>query len=330
MPVAYPTSLPLALIDKTRDQPAAFQVAQPRRGFGYVEPIGTDTAVFWPLTWRFNESQAQTFWQWFVYTTQRGVLPFTMGVRTEFGVVTQELQMLPEGLMPAKYLGGGVWEYRANVMARTLSGVPTLPPEVFARATTTKSFTSSFAVTMPSLVAGHMLIVAHASQRGADSHVASGWTKLAEDGSSTSLRTTVFAKVAAGGDTCTVTSGGNGWQYARAFSVAGCSGLSQITAAIAYNSNTTPDPPNCAPGVGANNFLALAFGAHTGLYHTTAAPSGYGNAHLPGPNGQDIEVLVCSAERTAVGIEAEDPGAFTIVSDGGVLVAASATVLLRA
>lgn len=117
MPAAYPSTLPLALLDKTREQPASFQIAQPRRGKGYVEPTGTDVPVFWSLTWRFTEAQAQAFRQWFVYVINRGVDPFTMSIRTEFGIESHECQFLPEGLMPARQIGSDVWEYRATVMA---------------------------------------------------------------------------------------------------------------------------------------------------------------------------------------------------------------------
>lgn len=127
MPVAYPSTLPLALLDKTREQPAAFQVAQPRRGFGYVEPTGTDTPVFWPLTWRLTGAQAQTFRQWFVYVTERGTLPFTMQLRTEFGLEDLEVQFLPDGLLPARQVAADVWEYRATVMARSVT-VPEVDP----------------------------------------------------------------------------------------------------------------------------------------------------------------------------------------------------------
>lgn len=330
MAAAYPTTLPLAMLVKTREQPPAFSMAEPRRGFWYVEPTGTDTPVFWALTWRMTGAQAKVFWQWFTYTIKRGVLPFTMQVRTEFGLVTHELQFTADGLMPAKQVGSDVWEYSGTAIARALGGVPTPAPEVFARSSTGKSFTSSYAVTMPGLAAGQVLLVAHASQQGATSYTASGWTKIVEDGSSTALRLTVFAKVAAGGDTCTVTGGTSAWHWARAFSVSGCSGLSRVYAAIAHNGASTPNPPIASPSVGSNNFLAIAIGAHTGRYHTTAAPEGYDQFYGPGPNGQDIEVLVCSAERTAASVESEDPGAFTIVSDGGVLVTASATLMLRA
>lgn len=120
MAVAYPSELPLALLEKTRQQAAAFTVAQPRRGFGYVEPTGTDVPVFWRVTWRFTEAQARVFRHWFGYTLSRGTLPFTMNITTEFGTLEHECQFLPDDLLPARHLGGGVWETSATIMARTL------------------------------------------------------------------------------------------------------------------------------------------------------------------------------------------------------------------
>lgn len=120
MPVAYPPSLPLALLAKTREQPAAFSMAEPRRGWGYVEPTGTDVPVFWPLTWRFTAAQAQLFRNWFVYSLARGTLSFSMTIRTEFGAIEHDdLQFLPDGLLPAKQIGADLWEYSATVMARS-------------------------------------------------------------------------------------------------------------------------------------------------------------------------------------------------------------------
>ncbi|HRI16894.1 MAG TPA: hypothetical protein PL196_00070 [Burkholderiaceae bacterium] len=118
--MAYPSTLPLAMLEKTREQPAVFQMAQPRRGYGYVEPTGTDTPLFWQLRWVFTGAQAQAFRQWFVYVTQMGVLPFSMSVRTEFGLESFDMQFLPDGLLPAKQLGTDVWEYSATVMARSI------------------------------------------------------------------------------------------------------------------------------------------------------------------------------------------------------------------
>lgn len=125
--IAFPSTLPLALLQKTRTQPAAFTIAQPRRGYGYVEPTGTDTPAFWDATWRMTAAQAQTFRGWFVYGTNRGVDPFTMQIRTEYGLETFECQFMPDGLLPAKQLGSDLWEYTATIMARTLA-VPLFDP----------------------------------------------------------------------------------------------------------------------------------------------------------------------------------------------------------
>lgn len=118
MPVAYPSTLPLPMFGHTREQPAAFTLAQPRRGWGYVEPTGTDVPVFWLVDWTLTEAQAKTFRQWFVATTERGTLPFTIGIRTEFGIVEHEVQFTPNELLSARHLGGGVWKYSATIMAR--------------------------------------------------------------------------------------------------------------------------------------------------------------------------------------------------------------------
>ena len=206
-----------------------------------------------------------------------------------------------------------------------LSVAPT--PVVTGRANTPKAFVASYPVNLPAAAPGEVLVVAHASQSGGTSYGATGWTKLVEDGSSTALRLTILARVATGGDSCVVTGGGSLWQYARAFSIANCGSLANIYSAIAFNGAAPPDPPLCAPGVGVQSFLALAIGGHDGIHNATAAPAGFSQLYGPGPNGQEIEVLVCSAERDVVASQ-EDPGPVTMSSGGGLLTA-SATILLR-
>lgn len=126
MPVAYPFNLRTIIrTSKSRSQPAAFQIAQPRRGYGYVEPIGTDRPVFWDVTFRFTTAEAATFKTWFDSDLQEGILEFTMPIRTEYGLVTHTCQFMPDGLLDARELGE-VWEYRAQIMSRSLIGA-TLP-----------------------------------------------------------------------------------------------------------------------------------------------------------------------------------------------------------
>lgn len=102
---------------KSRSQPAAFTVAEPRRGYGYRQAVGTDTPVIWDCIFRFSEQDAVRFQLWFVVQLQRGLLEFSMPIRTEFGMVPHVCQFLPEGLLDAT-AEAGVWTFKAAVMAR--------------------------------------------------------------------------------------------------------------------------------------------------------------------------------------------------------------------
>lgn len=102
---------------KSRSQPAAFTVAEPRRGYGYRQAVGTDTPVIWDCVFRFREQDAVRFQLWFTIQLQRGLLEFTMPIRTEFGLLDHVCQFLPDGLLDATE-EGGVWTFKASVMAR--------------------------------------------------------------------------------------------------------------------------------------------------------------------------------------------------------------------
>lgn len=102
---------------KSRSQPAAFTVAEPRRGYGYRQAVGTDTPVIWDCVFRFGPADAVRFQLWFVVNLQRGLLEFTMPIRTEFGLLDHVCQFLPESLLDTTE-EGGVVSYKAQVMAR--------------------------------------------------------------------------------------------------------------------------------------------------------------------------------------------------------------------
>ena len=115
---AYPTTLPLLLkASKSRSQPAAFSIAEPRRGFGYSQVVGTDTPVFWDGQFRFTAAQAVAFQLFFTQIIQRGLLEFTMPIRTEFGLLTHTCRFLPDGLADAVE-DGGTYTYKVQIMAR--------------------------------------------------------------------------------------------------------------------------------------------------------------------------------------------------------------------
>lgn len=120
MPIAYPLSINTVLrASKSRTQPAAFTVSEPRRGRGYVEATGTDTPVFWDVAFRFTRSQAQQFRLWFDVLLNRGIDEFTMPIRTEFGLIDHTCQFLPDSLLDTTE-EGELWHYRATIMARAL------------------------------------------------------------------------------------------------------------------------------------------------------------------------------------------------------------------
>ncbi len=120
MSVAYPLHIRTLLRQgKSRTQPARFSVAEPRRGYAYVKPIGTDVPVFWDIEFRFTGDEAIAFRLWFDEMINGGVDDFTLPIRTEFGTVTHTCRFLPDGLLPVTE-AGQTWGYKATIMARAL------------------------------------------------------------------------------------------------------------------------------------------------------------------------------------------------------------------
>lgn len=120
MTAAYPLNIRTILrAGKSRNQPPAFRMNEPRRGYGFAQATGTDTPVFWTVAFCFTAAQAQVFHLWFTQVLQRGVLEFTLPIRTEFGMVTHTCRFLPDSLLPANE-DGPLWHYTATIMARAL------------------------------------------------------------------------------------------------------------------------------------------------------------------------------------------------------------------
>lgn len=118
MPVAYPLYIGTILrADKRRTQPAAFDVLAPRRGLGYVQPVGTEPPVMWQVRWRFTRAEAVVFKLWFEVALERGTLEFTLPILTEFGLLDHTCLFLPGSLLDAGQVGEA-WEYGATVLAR--------------------------------------------------------------------------------------------------------------------------------------------------------------------------------------------------------------------
>ena len=118
MTVAYPLHIRTILhAGKSRTQPAAFSMSEPRRGYAYAQQIGTDTPVFWDVSFRFTEDEALIFQLWFTQIINRGVDEFTLPIRTEFGMVTHTCRFLPDGLLPT-HEDGPLFNYSATIMTR--------------------------------------------------------------------------------------------------------------------------------------------------------------------------------------------------------------------
>jgi hypothetical protein len=127
-PAPYPLGLRRPLASKTRTQPAAFALREPRRGTGYVQATGTDVPAFWELQVGFRQSDAQRIPLWFRTELAVGVRPFIQPLGTEFGDVEHTCQFLPDGLLDHGSQAG-VHTYSAKVMARRL-----VVPEAFLEA----------------------------------------------------------------------------------------------------------------------------------------------------------------------------------------------------
>lgn len=120
MTIAYPLSIRTLLrAGKSRSQPAAFRMSEPRRGYAYAQATGTDVPVLWDVAFLFNRGEAQQFRLWFDVLLNRGVDEFTMPIRTEFGDIEHTCRFLPESLLPARE-EGPLWGYTATIMARAL------------------------------------------------------------------------------------------------------------------------------------------------------------------------------------------------------------------
>lgn len=92
MAITYPFGLSSVLMTKTRTQGASFQQYQPRSGAAYTKHTSADNPVFFNVTFRFRQVDAQRFFAWFKGPLQEGRLPFTVPMRTEFGLANQEVR----------------------------------------------------------------------------------------------------------------------------------------------------------------------------------------------------------------------------------------------
>lgn len=121
--IAYPTGLPTFLFaGKSRTQPAQFTESNPRRGPAYTQKIGSDMPVFWDVTFRFNEDDAQRFRMWVLLAKylDNGLNEFILPIKTEFGMVDHTCRFLSTSFLDTKQDSPTQFTYTATIMARKL------------------------------------------------------------------------------------------------------------------------------------------------------------------------------------------------------------------
>lgn len=177
---------------------------------------------------------------------------------------------------------------------------------------------SSHVVTMPSgIVAGELLfVVAHTDDLASASGMSAsaGWTEVCDVANTNTHRLAAYSKIAEGSDSLTITLSTSSerlnyicWRISGARAVY-ASGTTQT------GSSTSHNPPTCAPGVGAKDFLWIAVAGELSAGDTaySSFSSGYGNTNNMAAftrSGTAIHLLG-TCEKTANG-SSEDPGTFT-------------------
>lgn len=124
--IPYPFGLSSVLMTKTRTQGASFQQYQPRSGAAYTKHNSVDNPVFFNVTFRFRQVDAQRFWAWFSGPLQQGRLPFTIPLRTEFGLATQDVRFYATAgdTLLDHSQEGGIHTYTATIFASEIVNPP--------------------------------------------------------------------------------------------------------------------------------------------------------------------------------------------------------------
>jgi hypothetical protein len=124
----------------------------------------------------------------------------------------------------------------------------------------TTSASPGASINMPSGIVAGNLLIAFCAGDTAVSYTASGWDEITGQANGTASQLTIFAKIAAGGDSMTLVGEAN--DYAVVVVRISGHGVSNVTTDIykgtaATGSSSTPDPPTLSPSPGALDYLWL-------------------------------------------------------------------------
>lgn len=172
---------------------------------------------------------------------------------------------------------------------------------------------SSVGELMPgSIGAGDLLLVFHVSDTTASVSASGGFSTVVSI--TNVVRVTVFGKIAAGGDTCTVTG------PAEDFITSPCKitghGLASISDASAMFTSTTGndtsgDPPNLDLGYSADVLWIAFLGMDSNITAPITTPSGYTDRGNGWSNGDATSVAYGIASKTSTA-QTENPGPWTL------------------
>lgn len=125
MAIAYPEWLPLAQrASKSRTHQAGYRADQPAIGAPIFQPLTTDIAVTWRVSWILTLEQERAFWQWIRSPKylNSGQEYFTMPIDLGgSGVHVQELHFTQDGLPVQTSINGGVVTWTGTVIASELN-----------------------------------------------------------------------------------------------------------------------------------------------------------------------------------------------------------------
>lgn len=117
--IDYPLNLSTVLMSKSRSQAATFTLYEAKSGAGYVKNTSIDQPVYWDVTFKFSEIDAQRFFAWFRGSLRLGRNTFNMPLRTEFGLVSHVCQFVPNSLLPHSQ-EGRIHTYTAQIRSEAL------------------------------------------------------------------------------------------------------------------------------------------------------------------------------------------------------------------
>lgn len=132
-----------------------------------------------------------------------------------------------------------------------------------------------------------------------------------------SSRTSIYVKIAEGGDDLTVSTPNGTWKTGCVYRVSGVSGTDRVFGNIAFgNGVNTLSPPNLAPAAGVQNYLAFAMCGFDGNVTPPTAvssyPAGYTANQLTQNAPDTNRAGYAIAAKTLSEVSSEDPGDYTI------------------